>query len=110
MFPLFPKTPVMTLVDEPLIHATTYIPLMDNADQNLAGEKREAADLVKQDGIGALQKSNSKKLKNETDKGTAVEDMAGPREACGVVLQSVETRSVRRELRFPFHHVSLLHG
>ncbi|XP_077775444.1 kinectin isoform X6 [Podarcis muralis] len=62
---------VMTLVDEPLIHATTYIPLMDNADQNLAGEKREAADLVKQDGIGALQKSNSKKLKNETDKENA---------------------------------------
>ncbi|XP_053251537.1 kinectin isoform X9 [Podarcis raffonei] len=59
---------VMTLVDEPLIHATTYIPLMDNADQNLAAEKREAADLVKQDGIEALQKSNSKKLKNETDK------------------------------------------
>uniref|UniRef100_A0A670HWD6 Kinectin 1 n=1 Tax=Podarcis muralis TaxID=64176 RepID=A0A670HWD6_PODMU len=57
--------------DEPLIHATTYIPLMDNADQNLAGEKREAADLVKQDGIGALQKSNSKKLKNETDKENA---------------------------------------
>ncbi|CAI5764777.1 Kinectin 1 [Podarcis lilfordi] len=62
---------VMTLVDEPLIHATTYIPLMDNADQNLAGEKREAADLVKQDGIEALQKSNSKKLKNETDKENA---------------------------------------
>ncbi|XP_060127026.1 kinectin isoform X7 [Zootoca vivipara] len=61
----------MTLVDEPLIHATTYIPLMDNADQNLAGEKREAADLVKQDGIEALQKSNSKKLKNETDKENA---------------------------------------
>ncbi|XP_033025223.1 kinectin isoform X3 [Lacerta agilis] len=62
---------VMALVDEPLIHATTYIPLMDNADQNLAGEKREAADLVKQDGIEALQKSNSKKLKNETDKENA---------------------------------------
>ncbi|XP_061468453.1 kinectin isoform X4 [Rhineura floridana] len=62
---------VMTLVDEPVIHATTYIPLMDNADQNLGVEKREAADLVKQDGIEGLQKSNSKKLKNETDKENA---------------------------------------
>ncbi|XP_053111957.1 kinectin isoform X2 [Hemicordylus capensis] len=60
---------VMTLVDEPLIHATTYIPLMDNADQNPAVEKREAADLSKQDGVEGLQKSNAKKLKNETDKG-----------------------------------------
>ncbi|KAJ7345407.1 hypothetical protein JRQ81_001357 [Phrynocephalus forsythii] len=62
---------VMTLVDEPLIHATTYIPLMDNTDQNPVVEKREAADLVKQDGIEGLQKSNAKKLKNETDKENA---------------------------------------
>ncbi|XP_053112054.1 kinectin isoform X14 [Hemicordylus capensis] len=62
---------VMTLVDEPLIHATTYIPLMDNADQNPAVEKREAADLSKQDGVEGLQKSNAKKLKNETDKENA---------------------------------------
>ncbi|XP_016852759.2 kinectin isoform X8 [Anolis carolinensis] len=61
----------MTLVDEPLIHATTYIPLMDNSDQNLAVEKREVADLMKQDGIEGLQKSNAKKLKNETDKENA---------------------------------------
>ncbi|KAJ6657993.1 hypothetical protein lerEdw1_001652 [Lerista edwardsae] len=62
---------VMTLVDEPLIHPTTYIPLMDNADQNSAVEKREAVDVVKQDGIEGLQKSNAKKLKNETDKENA---------------------------------------
>ncbi|XP_067319189.1 kinectin isoform X7 [Anolis sagrei] len=61
----------LTLVDEPLIHATTYIPLMDNSDQNLAVEKREVADLMKQDGIEGLQKSNAKKLKNETDKENA---------------------------------------
>lgn len=59
----------MTLVDEPLIQPTTYIPLMDNADQNSAVEKREAVDVVKQDGIEGLQKSSAKKLKNETDKG-----------------------------------------
>ncbi|KAH0620276.1 hypothetical protein JD844_020423 [Phrynosoma platyrhinos] len=69
-FIVFPKIPVMALVDEPLIRATTYIPLMDNSDQNLAVEKREVADLVKQDGIEGLQKSNAKKLKNETDKGS----------------------------------------
>ncbi|XP_078240108.1 kinectin isoform X12 [Pogona vitticeps] len=62
---------VMTLVDEPLIHATTYIPLMDNTDQNPAVEKREAVDVIKQDGIEGLQKSNTKKLKNETDKENA---------------------------------------
>ncbi|XP_015262911.1 PREDICTED: kinectin [Gekko japonicus] len=62
---------VMPLVDEPLIHATTYIPLMDNADQNPAAGKREVAGLAKPDGIEGLQKSNAKKLKNETDKENA---------------------------------------
>ncbi|XP_060119149.1 kinectin [Heteronotia binoei] len=62
---------VMPLVDEPLIHATTYIPLMDNADQNSATGKRELAGLAKPDGIEGLQKSNAKKLKNETDKENA---------------------------------------
>ncbi|XP_026554470.1 kinectin isoform X7 [Pseudonaja textilis] len=59
---------VMTLVDEPLIRATTYIPLMDNADSSVTEEKREAADLVRHDGLEGLQKTNVKKLKNETDK------------------------------------------
>ncbi|XP_062974248.1 kinectin isoform X6 [Elgaria multicarinata webbii] len=62
---------VAPLVDEPLIHATTYIPLMDNTEQNLPVEKRGAADLAKQDGIEGLQKSNAKKLKNETNKENA---------------------------------------
>uniref|UniRef100_A0A8C6VQZ7 Kinectin 1 n=1 Tax=Naja naja TaxID=35670 RepID=A0A8C6VQZ7_NAJNA len=62
---------VMTLVDEPLIRATTYIPLMDNADSSVTEEKREAADLVRHDGLEGLQKTNVKKLKNETDKENA---------------------------------------
>ncbi|XP_077180102.1 kinectin isoform X7 [Paroedura picta] len=62
---------VVPLVDEPLIHATTYIPLMDNAEQNSATGKREVASLAKPDGIEGLQKSNTKKLKNETDKENA---------------------------------------
>ncbi|XP_054826554.1 kinectin [Eublepharis macularius] len=63
---------VTTLVDEPLIHATTYIPLMDNAEQNSAAGKKEAAGLVKPDEIiEGLQKGNAKKLKNETDKENA---------------------------------------
>ncbi|ETE73517.1 Kinectin [Ophiophagus hannah] len=62
---------VMTLVDEPLIRATTYIPLMDNADSSVTEEKREAADLVRHDGLEGLQKTNVKKLKNEADKENA---------------------------------------
>uniref|UniRef100_A0A8D0G7S2 Kinectin 1 n=1 Tax=Sphenodon punctatus TaxID=8508 RepID=A0A8D0G7S2_SPHPU len=62
---------VAALVDEPLIHATTYIPLMDNVDVNPLVEKREVADLPKQDMTEGLQKSSAKKLKNETDKENA---------------------------------------
>uniref|UniRef100_A0A1W7RGD4 Kinectin n=1 Tax=Agkistrodon contortrix contortrix TaxID=8713 RepID=A0A1W7RGD4_AGKCO len=59
---------VMTLVDEPLIRATTYIPLMDNADSSVTEGKRETADLVRHDGLEGLQKTSVKKLKNETEK------------------------------------------
>ncbi|XP_039175481.1 kinectin isoform X2 [Crotalus tigris] len=62
---------VMTLVDEPLIRATTYIPLMDNADSSVTEGKREAADLVRHDGLEGLQKTSVKKLKNETEKENA---------------------------------------
>ncbi|XP_044293204.1 kinectin isoform X4 [Varanus komodoensis] len=62
---------VAPLVDEPLIHATTYIPLMDNTEQNLAMEKKDVADLGKQDGNEGILKTNVKKLKNETDKENA---------------------------------------
>ncbi|XP_044869771.1 kinectin isoform X6 [Mauremys mutica] len=62
---------VAALVDEPLIHATTYIPLMDNSDLNPLVEKREVADVAKQDITEAIQKSGAKKLKNETDKENA---------------------------------------
>ncbi|KAM4853076.1 kinectin isoform 11-T12 [Thomomys bottae] len=58
------------LVDEPLIHATTYIPLMDNANSNLV-DKREVTDLIKSDQLEGIQKSGSKKLKIETDKENA---------------------------------------
>ncbi|KAM9147852.1 kinectin isoform 3-T3 [Pangshura tecta] len=62
---------VAALVDEPLIHATTYIPLMDNSDLNPLVEKREVADVAKQDITEVIQKSSAKKLKNETDKENA---------------------------------------
>uniref|UniRef100_A0A8B9PST1 Kinectin 1 n=1 Tax=Apteryx owenii TaxID=8824 RepID=A0A8B9PST1_APTOW len=58
------------LVDEPLIQATTYIPLMDNSDAS-ALEKREAVEVAKQSINEGIQKSSSKKLKNETDKENA---------------------------------------
>ncbi|XP_067410930.1 kinectin isoform X3 [Emydura macquarii macquarii] len=62
---------VAALVDEPLIHATTYIPLMDNSDLNPLVEKREVADMAKQDITEGIQKSGAKKPKNETDKENA---------------------------------------
>ncbi|XP_019373970.1 PREDICTED: kinectin isoform X5 [Gavialis gangeticus] len=62
---------VTALVEEPLIQATTYIPLMDNSELNPLVEKREVADLAKQDINEGLQKSSTKKLKNETDKENA---------------------------------------
>lgn len=57
------------MVDEPLIHATTYIPLMDNADSNPMVDKREVIDLIKPDQVEVIQKAGAKKLKIETDKG-----------------------------------------
>ncbi|XP_069889067.1 kinectin isoform X2 [Dipodomys merriami] len=59
------------LVDEPLIHATTYIPLMDNTNSNLVVDKREVTDLIKPDQVEGIQKSGAKKLKIETDKENA---------------------------------------
>ncbi|XP_027626233.1 kinectin [Tupaia chinensis] len=59
------------LVDEPLIHATSYIPLMDNADSNPVMDKREVIDLIKPDHVEGIQKSGAKKLKTETDKENA---------------------------------------
>ncbi|XP_054256611.1 kinectin [Indicator indicator] len=56
------------LVDEPLIQATTYIPLMDNSDSS---EKREVVEVAKQNVNEGIQKSSGKKLKNETDKENA---------------------------------------
>uniref|UniRef100_A0A8C4U446 Kinectin 1 n=1 Tax=Falco tinnunculus TaxID=100819 RepID=A0A8C4U446_FALTI len=58
------------LVDEPLIQATTYIPLMDNSDAGTL-EKREAVEVAKQNVNEGIQKSRGKKLKNETDKENA---------------------------------------
>ncbi|KAM8948009.1 kinectin isoform 2-T2 [Lycaon pictus] len=59
------------LIDEPLIHATTYIPLMDNADSNPVLDKREVIDLIKPDQVEGIQKTGAKKLKTETDKENA---------------------------------------
>ncbi|XP_057289070.1 kinectin isoform X9 [Pezoporus wallicus] len=58
------------LVDEPLIQATTYIPLMDNSDAGPL-EKREGVEVAKQNVNEGNQKSSGKKLKNETDKESA---------------------------------------
>ncbi|XP_040413779.1 kinectin isoform X9 [Cygnus olor] len=58
------------LVDEPLIQATTYIPLMDNSDAGTV-EKREVVEAVKQNMNEGIQKSSGKKMKNETDKENA---------------------------------------
>ncbi|XP_076978672.1 kinectin isoform X7 [Tamandua tetradactyla] len=59
------------LVDEPLIHATTYIPLMDNANSNPVVDKKEVIDLIKPDQVEGIHKIGSKKLKTETDKENA---------------------------------------
>ncbi|NXL01344.1 KTN1 protein, partial [Mesembrinibis cayennensis] len=58
------------LVDEPLIQATTYIPLMDNSDTGTL-EKREAVEVAKQNVNEGIQKGSGKKQKNETDKENA---------------------------------------
>ncbi|XP_054095942.2 kinectin isoform X21 [Callithrix jacchus] len=58
-------------VDEPHIHATAYIPLMDNADSSPVVDKREVIDLLKPDQVEGIQKSGTKKLKTETDKENA---------------------------------------
>uniref|UniRef100_A0A8D2MES7 Kinectin 1 n=1 Tax=Zonotrichia albicollis TaxID=44394 RepID=A0A8D2MES7_ZONAL len=58
------------LVDEPLIQATAYIPLMDNSDSGTL-EKREPVEVVKHNVNEGIQKSSGKKLKNETDKENA---------------------------------------
>lgn len=83
---VFPKFPVMTLVDEPLIRATTYIPLMDNADSSVTEGKREAAELVRHDGLEGLQKTSVKKLKNETDKGIGAKEKAWPGKLVGCAM------------------------
>ncbi|XP_021104903.1 kinectin isoform X7 [Heterocephalus glaber] len=59
------------LVDEPLLRASTYIPLMDNANSSLVVDKREVIDLSKPNQIEGIQKSGSKKLKMETVKENA---------------------------------------
>ncbi|XP_032107040.1 kinectin isoform X5 [Sapajus apella] len=58
-------------VDEPLIHATAYVPLMNNADSSPVVDKREVIDLLKPDQVEGIQKSGTKKLKTETDKENA---------------------------------------
>ncbi|XP_049626261.1 kinectin isoform X8 [Suncus etruscus] len=59
------------LVDEPLIHATTYIPLMDNTDANSVTDKKGVIELIKPDQVEGNQKMGTKKPKTETDKENA---------------------------------------
>ncbi|XP_069588945.1 kinectin isoform X12 [Ranitomeya imitator] len=61
---------VPPLVDEPLIHPTVYIPLMDNSDQAVV-EKKEMASSEKAVIMEVVQKSGGKKGKNATDKENA---------------------------------------
>ncbi|XP_050998915.1 kinectin [Acomys russatus] len=58
-------------VDEPLIHAATYIPLVENANSNLVMDTREITDMLKPDHVEGIQKPGAKKLKVETDKENA---------------------------------------
>ncbi|KAM7158084.1 kinectin isoform 2-T2 [Molossus nigricans] len=69
--PLHQETKQEVLVDEPLIHATTYIPLMDNADPSPVVDKREVIDLIKPDHVEGIQKMGTKKPRMETDKENA---------------------------------------
>lgn len=55
-------------MDEPLIQATSYIPLMDNSDTGTL-EKQEVVEVAKRNVNEGIQKGSGKKLKNETDKG-----------------------------------------
>ncbi|XP_069588971.1 kinectin isoform X15 [Ranitomeya imitator] len=64
---------VPPLVDEPLIHPTVYIPLMDNSDQAVV-EKKEMASSEKAVIMEVVQKSGGKKGKNATDKGERKEN------------------------------------
>ncbi|XP_036590364.1 kinectin isoform X8 [Trichosurus vulpecula] len=59
------------MVDEPHSHSSSYTSLMDNSDANPAADKREVIDLVKSDQVEGIQKTGTKKLKNETDKENA---------------------------------------
>ncbi|XP_073442101.1 kinectin isoform X3 [Dendrobates tinctorius] len=61
---------VPPLVDEPLIHPTVYIPLMDNSDQAVV-EKKEMASSEKAVIMEVVQKSGGKRGKNATDKENA---------------------------------------
>ncbi|XP_069064631.1 kinectin isoform X10 [Pleurodeles waltl] len=58
---------VAGLVDEPLIQATTYIPLMDKTEVNPTMEKKEVIKLERVDISETIHKSSGKKLKNETE-------------------------------------------
>ncbi|XP_057344424.1 kinectin isoform X14 [Manis pentadactyla] len=58
-------------VDEPLIHAATYIPLMDNADSNPVVDNRGIFDVIKPDQGEGIHKTGVKKLKTETEKENA---------------------------------------
>ncbi|XP_053553309.1 LOW QUALITY PROTEIN: kinectin [Bombina bombina] len=60
---------VSAVVDEPLIHPTTYIPLMDKSEINL--EKKEIVNLEKSEVTEGLQKTGNKKAKNVTDRENA---------------------------------------
>ncbi|XP_073494885.1 kinectin isoform X3 [Phyllobates terribilis] len=64
---------VPPLVDEPLIHPTVYIPLMDNSDQAVV-EKKEMASSEKAMITEVVQKSGGKRGKNATDKGERKEN------------------------------------
>lgn len=57
-------------MDEPLTHATASVPSVDNADSSLMTDKRGVTDMIKPDQVEGIQKSGTKKLKIDTDKGS----------------------------------------
>lgn len=79
-------------MDEPLIQATTYIPLMDNSDTGTL-EKREVVEAAKQNVNEGIQKSSGKKLKNETDKGKKLAMQSVSSRAC---LQTSSGKTCRK--------------
>ncbi|EPY84009.1 hypothetical protein CB1_000513012 [Camelus ferus] len=90
---------VAVLVDEPLIHATTYIPLMDNADANPVVDKRESSkgevtallhQLQEKDKLLAAVKEDAAAMKDRCKQLT--QEMMAEKERSNVVIARMKDR------------------